>query len=93
MIGDYIIVALVLLMGLSFLGCIHYFWLRDSHERAALDAHTEVSPPGTLSASKTTGDTLRTINALSPSQCSNRERSDRGAGGYPLPVPNHLQKH
>lgn len=30
MIGDYIVVAFVLVIGLSFLGAIHYFWLRDA---------------------------------------------------------------
>ena len=40
MIGDYIIVAVVYAIGLSFLGIIHHFWLRDAFrdETASLDA-------------------------------------------------------
>ena len=30
MIGDYIVVAFVYAIGLSFLGSIHHFWLRDA---------------------------------------------------------------
>lgn len=30
MIGDYIVVAIVFAIGLSLLGSIHYFWLRDA---------------------------------------------------------------
>jgi hypothetical protein len=38
MIGDYIVVAIVYGIGLSFLGFIHYFWLRDEFkEEAPLD--------------------------------------------------------
>jgi hypothetical protein len=43
MIGDYMVVALVLVIGLSFVGAIHYFWLRDAfrEETPALDGHDE----------------------------------------------------
>jgi hypothetical protein len=30
MIGDYIVVAFVFAIGLSLLGIIHFFWLRDA---------------------------------------------------------------
>jgi hypothetical protein len=43
MIGDDIVVAFVLVIGLSFVGAIHYFWLRDAsrEETAALDGRGE----------------------------------------------------
>jgi hypothetical protein len=43
MIGDYIVVVLVLVIGLSFVGAIHYFWLRDAfrEETAAVDSGRE----------------------------------------------------
>ena len=43
MIGDYIVVAVVYAIGLSFLGIIHYFWLRDAFKEKAssLDGRVE----------------------------------------------------
>ena len=43
MIGDYIVVAFVYAIGLSFLGCIHHFWLRDAfrEETPPLDGLVE----------------------------------------------------
>ena len=43
MIGDYIVVAFVFAIGLSFLGTIHHFWLRDAfrEETPTLDARAE----------------------------------------------------
>jgi hypothetical protein len=43
MIGNYIVVAFVVVMGLSFVGAIHYFWLRDEfrEETNALDGRGE----------------------------------------------------
>jgi len=42
MIGDYIVVAFVFAIGLSFLGSIHYFWLRDAfREETPLEVHAE----------------------------------------------------
>ena len=42
MIGDYIVVAFVFVIGLSFLGSIHYFWLRDAfREETPLDGRVE----------------------------------------------------
>ena len=35
MIGDYIVVAFVYAIGLSFLGSIHHFWLRDAFKEEA----------------------------------------------------------
>ena len=35
MIGDYIVVAFVYAIGLSFLGSIHHFWLRDVFKKEA----------------------------------------------------------
>lgn len=43
MIGAYIVIAFVLVIGLSFLGAIHYFWLRDAfkEETTPLDDRRE----------------------------------------------------
>ena len=43
MIGDYIVVVFVLAIGLTFLGVIHHFWLRDafSEEATPLDGSGE----------------------------------------------------
>ena len=43
MIGDYIVVAFVFAIGLSFLGIIHFFWLRDAfrEETPPLDGRVE----------------------------------------------------
>src|SRR5437762_4780587 len=43
MIGDYIVVAFVYAIGLSFLGCIHHFWLRGAfrEETPPLDGLVE----------------------------------------------------
>lgn len=42
MIGDYFVVAFVIAIGLSFLGCIHYFWLRDAfREETPLEVPAE----------------------------------------------------
>jgi hypothetical protein len=62
MIGDYIVVAIVYGIGLSFLSFIHYFWLRDEFkEEAPLDAclkrkkKCESAIREGMSASKATG--------------------------------------
>ena len=43
MIGDYIVVAFVFAIGLSFVGIIHHFWLRDAfrEETPTLDGRVE----------------------------------------------------
>jgi hypothetical protein len=44
MIGDYIVVAFVLVLGLSFVSAIHYFWLRGAsrEETPPLDGPREI---------------------------------------------------
>src|ERR1051325_1998014 len=85
MIGDYIVVAVVFALGLSFLGIIHFFWLRDAfrEETSALDVENEgkceiaaLNEP----SSKAGWQTARlAIQASSRSQGSNREPFDPGA--------------
>ena len=43
MIGNYIVIAVVFAIGLSFLGIIHHFWLRDAfrEETSPLDGRVE----------------------------------------------------
>jgi hypothetical protein len=87
MIGDYIVVAVVFALGLSFVGIIHFLWLRDAfrEETSPLDGHVENEGKCEISAldessSKAGWQTARlAIQASSGSQRSNREPFDPGA--------------
>jgi hypothetical protein len=88
MIGDYIVVAFVLAIGLSFLGAIHYFWLRDafSEETTPLDGRGESERNYEFSSvlnesSSNAGcqNSQFAIQASSRSQRNNRERFDPGS--------------
>ena len=88
MIGDYIVFAFVLAIGLSFLGAIHYFWLRDEfrEETAPLDGRDESERDDEFSSvlnesSSNAGcqNSQFAIQASSRSQRNNRERFDPGA--------------
>lgn len=77
MIGDYLIVALVYMIGLSFLASIHYFWLRDAfNEEAALVGDADFSSKVDLTAAITPGHELNTSQTSS--------RSLRSDGSVPV---------
>jgi len=87
MIGDYIVVAVVFALGLSFVGIFHFLWLRDAlrEETSPLDGHVENEGKCETSAldessSKAGWQTARlAIQSSSGSQRSNREPFDPGA--------------
>ena len=88
MIGDYIVVAFVFAIGLSFLGIIHFFWLRDAfrEKTTPLDGHVgndakcEISSILNETSSKAGCQNSQfTIQASSRSQRNNRELFDPGA--------------
>jgi hypothetical protein len=84
MIRDYIIIAFVYAMGLSFLGIIHYFWLRDVFkEETPPDGHVgnegkcEIHPVLNESSSKAARQNSQfAIQASSRSQRNQHERFD-----------------
>jgi hypothetical protein len=88
MIGDYIVVAVVFAIGLSFLCIIHCFWLRDEfrEETSSLDGRVENEGKCETysvlneSSSKAGCQTSQfAIQASSRSQRNNREPFDPGA--------------
>jgi hypothetical protein len=88
MIGDYIVVAFVYAIGLSFLGCIHHFWLRDAfrEETPPLDGLVENEGRGeshsVLNESSSNAGCQPShfaIEASSRSQRNNREPFNPGA--------------
>ena len=96
MIGAYIVVALVFAIGLSFLGIIHHFWLRDASRAetpplvgpVANEGKCEIPSVLNESSSKAGCRTSQfAIHTSSRSPPNNRELSDPGAtavvGGKP----------
>ena len=88
MIGDYIVVAFVFVIGLSFVGIIHHFWLRDAfkEETPPLDGRVENEGKCEIysilkgSSSKAGCQTSQfAIQASTRSQRNNREPFDPGA--------------
>jgi hypothetical protein len=88
MIGDYIVVAFVYAIGLSFLGSIHHFWLRDAfrEETRSLDGLVESEGRGeshsVLNESSSNAGCQPShfaIQASSRSQRINREPFNPGA--------------
>jgi hypothetical protein len=87
MIGDYIVVAFVFVIGLSFLGSIHYFWLRDAfREETPLDGRVEnagdcesYSVLNESSSNAGCRTSQFAIQASSHRQRNNREPFDPGA--------------
>ena len=86
MFRNYIIVAFVYAIGLSFLGVIHYFWLRDVFkEETPPDGHIgnegkcEIHSALNESSSKAgCHNSQFAIQASSRSERNNRERFDPG---------------
>ena len=88
MIGDYLVVAFVLALGLTFLGVIHFFWLRDAfreettpHDgRDESERDREFSSILNESSSKAGCQNSQfAIQASSRSERNNRERFNRGS--------------
>src|SRR5688572_2304276 len=87
MIGDYIVVAFVFAIALSFVAIIHHFWLRDAfREETRLDVRVEnagkceINPVLNESSSKAGCRTSRfAVQASSRSQRNSGKPFDPGA--------------
>ena len=92
MIGDYIVFAFVLAIGLTFLGAIHYFWLRDAfrEETPPPNGHIENDAKREIysvlnEASSKAGcqNSQFAIQASSRNQRNKREPFDTGSSTSP----------
>ena len=104
MIGDYIVVAVVYAIGLSFLGIIHHFWLRDAFkEETSLDGRVEnegkceINPVLNESSSKAgCQPSWFSVQASSRRQRNSRKPYDPGVmtlvGGKPEPQKKMLRR-
>ena len=88
MIGDYIVVAFVFAIGLTFLGAIHRFWLRDAFREKTPSLNGRVENEGKCEIDSVLNESSSkagcqkfpfATQASSRSQRNNREPFDPGA--------------
>lgn len=72
MIGSYLIVALVCALGLSFLGIVHRFWLRDAAGEQAPSVRIQNETPVSNTGEK---GVRKPLSALSQMQVARRSQS------------------